>query len=276
MIQYVKNLNYIKMKSMYKISALLLLITVMPNCKKETKVPAPEPIPTVSTTAAGSMKIEFEATVGDSDLVFSTATYTNFAGNTFKITLFKYYISNIKITISDNTVWAEPNSYHLVDHSEASTTIIKMQGVPYAEYKAIEFMIGVDSVSNVSGAQNGDLDPVKGMFWSWNSGYIMAKMEGTSAQSSATDHKLTIHVGGFSGPNSVLKVISLSFNGGVAKVTSSGTPAIRLKSNIMQWFQAPNVIDFNILNTVHMPGTDAKKVSDNYADMFSIAYIHNN
>ena len=97
MIQYVKNLNYIKMKSMYKISALLLLITVMPNCKKETKVPAPEPIPTVSTTAAGSMKIEFEATVGDSDLVFSTATYTNFAGNTFKIILFKYYISNIKI-----------------------------------------------------------------------------------------------------------------------------------------------------------------------------------
>ncbi len=267
---------HLKMKQIYKLLTLLLVVTVMPSCKKTTKPVAPEPMEAFSSTPTGSLQLEFEAMAGDSDLLFSTKTYTNQAGNTFNITMFRYYISNVKITKNDNTVWAEPNSYHLVDHTDASTTAIKIQGVPYSDYKAIEFMIGVDSASNVSGAQSGDLDPAKGMFWSWNSGYIMAKMEGTSPQSSATDHKLTVHVGGFSGTNSVLKVIAPSFNGSMATVTSAVTPKIRIKSDMMQWFQSPNSINFSTLNTVHMPGTDAKKISDNYADMFSISYIHNN
>jgi hypothetical protein len=266
------------MKSLYQSLALLCLIVAFTNCKKDTKDPEPEPVvPPVTTpaTATGSLQIEFEAMVGDSDLVFSTQTYTNQAGNTFNITLWQYYISNIKITKSDNTVWTEPNSYHLIDYSNPLSTIVEIPNVPYSDYKAIEFMIGVDSARNVSGAQTGALDPVNGMFWSWNSGYIMAKMEGTSPQSTATANKLTIHVGGFSGATSVLKTVSPSFNGNVAKVTSAITPKIHLKCDIMEWFQSPNTINFATLNTVHMPGADAKKVGDNYADMFSVEHIHN-
>jgi hypothetical protein len=270
--------NYYYMKSLYQSLALLSLIVAFTNCKKDTKDPEPEPIvPPVTTpaTPGGGLQIEFEGMVGDSDLVLSAQTYTNQAGNTFNITLCKYYISNIKLTKNDNSVWSEPNSYHLIDYSDALSTIVEIPNVPYSDYKAIEFMIGVDSARNVSGAQTGALDPVKGMFWSWNSGYIMAKMEGTSPQSTATANKLTIHVGGFSGSNSVLKTVSPSFNGNVAKVTSAITPKIHLKCDIMEWFQSPNTISFSTLNTVHMPGTDAKKVGDNYADMFSVEHIHN-
>lgn len=264
------------MKALYKTIALLFVVAVLSNCKKDKKEPEPEaPTSPITTQPGGNLQIEFEGMVGDSDLVLSTATYTNQAGNTFNVTLCKYYISNIKITKTDNTVWAEPNSYHLIDYSNPLSTIIEMTGVPYADYKSIEFMLGVDSARNVSGAQTGALDPTNGMFWSWNSGYIMAKVEGTSPQSTATANALTFHVGGFKGATSALKVFSPSFGGSLANVSSTIVPKIHLKADILEWFQTPTAINFGTLNTVHMPGNDAKTIADNYADMFSVEHIHN-
>jgi len=129
------------MKSIYKTLSLLFIIAVLANCKKNKKDPEPEaatPPVTTPAVATGSLQILFEGMVGDSDLVLSTQTYTNRAGNTFNITLCKYYISNIKITKTDNTVWTEPNSYHLIDYSDDLTTKITIPNVPYSNYKAIE------------------------------------------------------------------------------------------------------------------------------------------
>jgi len=39
----------------------------------------------------------------------------------------------------------------------------------------------VDSLANVSGAMSNDLDATKGMYWSWQSGFINLKIEGKSA-----------------------------------------------------------------------------------------------
>lgn len=267
------------MKTICITLALLCLNLTFTQCKKNSKEPEPEPLtPAVTTPAVtgGTLQIEFEGAVGDSALVLSSQTYTNQAGNTFNVTLCKYYVSNIRLTKNDNSVWSEPNSYHLIDYSDPSSIILEIPNIPYGEYKALEFMIGVDSTRNVSGAQTGALDPARGMFWTWNSGYIMAKVEGTSPQSTATANKLTFHVGGFSGSNSVLKTVSPSFGSDVAKVTTSITPKIHLKCDILEWFQSPNTINFATLNTVHMPGSDAKKIGDNYADMFSVEHIHNN
>ena len=52
--------------------------------------------------------------------------------------------------------------------------------LPEGDYTELQFLLGVDSLHNVSGAQTDDLDPAKDMFWTWNSGYVMAKMEGNS------------------------------------------------------------------------------------------------
>ena len=187
----------------------------------------------------------------------------------------KYYISNIKLTKTDNSVYVVNNSYHLIDLSDSLLSLVKLSGVPYGNYKAIQFMIGVDSTRNVSGAQTGALDPALGMFWTWSSGYIMAKIEGTSPQSTASANKLEFHIGGFTGVNNVLKLATPSFGLDTAKVSNSITPIIHLSSNLAQWFASPNVIDFSIINTITMPGNNAKKVADNYADMFTVEHIHN-
>jgi hypothetical protein len=258
------------------ITTLALLALSLSNCKKDT-VTAPAPEPEAPQPAiAGNLKLEFEAMVGDSNLVFNTETYTNQAGNTFNVTMYRYYISNIKIIKMDNSVWAEPNSYHLIDHSNPASTSLMLANVPFGNYKAIEFMIGVDSARNNSGAQTGALDAANGMFWSWSTGYIMAKMEGTSPQSAAVANKLTFHVGGFSGSNKVMRIASPSFNNDTAKVTVSASPTIYISSNLLEWFQTPTPVDFSTLHTIHMGGPTAKTIADNYADMFSVEHIHNN
>lgn len=262
------------MKNLFKIATITLITLTLTNCKKDS-VAEPEPLPEAPANT-NNLKIYFEAMVDTNALVFSTQTYTNQAGNTFNVTLYKYYISNIKITKIDNSVWAEPNSYHLVDHADAASTLVTIPNVPFGNYKSIEFMIGVDSAKNNSGAQTGALDPAKGMFWDWNSGYIMAKFEGTSPQSPAVGNNLKFHIGGFSAANKTMKVISPSFNGDTAKVTSSVAPTIHMSSDLLEWFKTPTAIDFSTTHTVHMPGAAANNVANNYADMFKVEHIHNN
>jgi hypothetical protein len=268
------------MKRIFKFITMTCIVAGLTNCKKDKDS---EPTPngtTVPTATTGNLKIDFEAMVGDSSLQFGTAntTYTNQSGNTFNVSVYKYYISNIKIINSDNSVWLEPNSYHLIDHSNLASTTLTLSNVPVGTYKGIEFMIGVDSTKNAggSGAQTGALDVANGMYWSWNSGYIMAKFEGTSPQSAATGQNLKFHIGGFSGVNKTMRVVSPSFGTQTANVSSAITPEIHLTSDLLEWFQTPSAIDFSTTHTVHMPGANAKKIADNYSDMFVVKHIHNN
>lgn len=262
------------MKITIKFFAAIMMVLSFTNCKKDkSSTPEPQPLPVVPST--GNLTLFFEGMVGASPLVFTTQTYTNQAGNTYNITMAKYYISNIKLTKTDNSVYSVANSYHLVDLSDSLKSLVKLTDVPYGNYKAIEFMIGVDSTRNVSGAQTSALDPALGMFWTWSTGYIMAKVEGTSPQSTASANKLEFHIGGFTGANNVLRIATPSFGLDTAKVSSTVTPVIHLSSNIAEWFSSPTTINFSLINTVTMPGANAKNIANNYADMFTVEHIHN-
>jgi len=262
------------MKITIKFFAAVMMILAFTGCNKDkASTPEPQPLPVLPST--GSLTLFFEGIVGTSPLVFTTQTYTNQAGNTYNITMAKYYISNIKLTKTDNSVYTVANSYHLVDLADSLKSLVKLSGVPYGNYKAIEFMIGVDSTRNVSGAQTGALDPSLGMFWTWSSGYIMVKIEGTSPQSTASSNKIAFHIGGFSGINNVLKTVSPSFGTETANVSSTVTPVVHLTSNLEECFASPTVVNFSMLNTVMMPGTNARNIANNYVDMFSVEHIHN-
>lgn len=264
------------MKTSIKFLSILALAgTILTSsCKKD---PDEEPTPSPSTPAAttGSLGLHFENMVGDSALILNTKLYTNANGDTFNITKFNYYISNIKLLKSGVVKYTESESYHLIQQNDTTTFDVELTGVPFDNYDGIEFMIGVDSTRNVSGAQTGALDPANGMFWSWSSGYIMLKMEGTSPQSGAVGGGLLFHVGGFSGANSALKTVSPTFNSATANVSSSVTPEIHFKVDVAELFTTPNNINFSTTHTIHMPGAAAKMIADNYADMISVEHIHN-
>lgn len=262
------------MKNLKYLILLFIASSVMiSSCKKDPdEEETPTPAPTLTT---GSISLHFENMVGDSALVFNTESYVTANNDTFTVSMFKYYISNIILTKSGGGTYTESESYHLIDASDLATGDITLPNVPFGDYTGISFKIGVDSLRNVSGAQTGALDPANGMFWSWSSGYIMMKLEGNSPQSTAGSNALLFHIGGFSGTNNSIKSVAPSFGVDMATVSSSVTPEIHFKADVLEVLTTPNTIDFSVLNTIHMAGANAKTIADNYADMFTVEHIHN-
>lgn len=256
------------MRSLIKYSLALLALAVgFSSCTKKDN-----PNGTTTTSDTGKVYMEFFNVVGSSNLSLNDQWYVNENGDSFTVSKLNYYISNVKLTGAGGTAdYAETESYHLIEHSTAAQMAFNMGDVPAGKYSSVTFLIGVDSLRNVSGAQTGALDPALGNFWAWNTGYIMLKFEGKSPVSPNADSFLMYHCGGFSGENSVLHTVTLTFPD-VIEVSKSKTPHIHLQADVLKMFKSPNVIDFSAVGTIHMPGAMAKKLSDNYANMFSLTY----
>lgn len=252
------------------IATALLFATLgsISSCKKKD-----DPTPTTPTVDTGTVYMEYFTTVGGSTLYLGNENYINAHGDTFTVSKFNYYISNVVLNGADGTPsYTEPESYHLIEHTaNPADMAFKLPKVPGGKYSSVTFTIGVDSLRNVSGAQTGALDPALGNFWSWNTGYIMLKFEGNSSSAPTTGGQLVFHAGGFSGANNVLRTITLPMPEAVT-VDKVSTPHIHFTADVLKLFKSPNVIDFATLNTIHMPGANAKKLADNYANMFTITY----
>jgi hypothetical protein len=235
-------------------------------------VPLPAINPPVDTT--GTVNIQLSNVVNGDPLILSTSTYTNANNDEFKVNMYKYYFTNIVLETATGFRWTQPESYYLVDQSNSSSLKLIITGVPRANYTKIEFKIGVDGSRNTSGAQTGALDPAKGMFWTWSSGYIMAKMEGTSPQSSDPGKKVVLHLGGFTGTYSSVRNFSFTFPN-TANVTETHSSTINMKNDLAEWFKTPNTISFNSTNNLMSVDAESKKIADNYADMFTLTSVVN-
>ncbi|MFN6036873.1 MAG: MbnP family protein [Bacteroidota bacterium] len=245
-------------------------IAIFASCKKDSDTNNNQPQP----SSSGSINFKFNAMVVNDTFAFNQ-NYISAAGDTFSVNMLKYYVSNLVLTKTDDSQINLPNSYFLVDHNTFMEDEFTIGGIPEGSYKKISFLLGVDSAANVSGAQAGDLDPAKGMFWDWNSGYIMSRLEGYSSASTAIGKKIIFHVGGFTKPNLSLRNITIDFNGSTANVSQWSKPKITIKTDVSEWFKTPNTIDFSTLNTVMMPGASSNSIADNYQDAFSLQSIQN-
>lgn len=226
----------------------------------------------IAPSDVGNMRIEITNQVGFKNLVLNDVWYLNANGDSFKVSAYKYYVSNVSLTREDDEeVWLH-DTYFLVDAAKPSSNFLPLEKVPRGKYKAISFLIGVDSVHNTTGAQQGALDPVHGMIWTWNTGYIMAKMEGFSPKSPAPNNLLSFHIAGFKGENSVLQRITLPFPG-TTTVEDGHVPNVHLKNDLGKWFYDPKTIDFSLTHTIMNEGTGAVRMSQNYRDMFSLEHI---
>lgn len=231
------------------------------SCKtKETVQPQP---------GTGSFELYFDNVVKSEDLLLNDHWYVNHVGDSFRVTKFDYYISNV--SFQGSATYTEPESYHLIRESSSSSQKFTVQNVPAGTYSSLSFFIGVDSIRNMSGAQSGALDPVNGMFWDWNTGYIMLKFEGLSPSSGAAAHQLLFHIGGFSGSANTVRKITLNFPSPVT--IDNNSFQLNIQANAARPFGLPNPIDFSQLNSVLTPGANAVKIADNYANMFLLKSV---
>jgi hypothetical protein len=182
--------------------------------------------------------------------------------------VYKYYISNIAFVNDKGKAVAEDDSYHLVNEVKLSSKEF-IVNIPDGEYTTMQFLIGVDSLHNVSGAQSGALDPINAMFWDWNTGYIMAKLEGVTIPD---QKEFSYHIGGFAGTTNTVRSVTLKLPKAVV-ATQSKRPVIVIQSDIGEWFKTPAALSISRSPVVTLESKEAAAIADNYADMFSIYHV---
>lgn len=250
---------------------LLFFAAIMTTgCRKKAD---PQPVKQQPSTFSPAVNMEFDNVVGSKKLGLDSVWYQNANGDSFTVHHYKYYISNIGFTSQDGTVWYQPESYYLIDESKPSSRFFTIEKIPVGHYTKLVFMIGVDSKRNTSGAQTGALDPANAMFWDWNSGYIMAKLEGNSPVVANSSKSFAFHIGGFSGQYATQRIVTLSLPEELVVDSTSSISTIILKSDVAEWFKTPQTIKLNSFNIIAAAGADAAMMADNYADMFSVDQI---
>ena len=256
-----------KFRASFRIATILAIAVLAISSCRQKDDPA-------TAAASGNFKLQFTNSVGSAKMVIGNDWYVNANNDSFKIWIYKYYISNIVLHGTDGSSFAEQEGYHLVDEADPATCKFSISNVPAGKYSSITFLIGVDSLHNVSGAQTGDLDPMKGMIWDWNTGYIMAKMEGYATTAPTIDHHFAMHIAGFKGDYNVLQTVTLQFPE-PAIVGGDKAPNAHLFCDALEWFKNPAVIDIASYSNVTVEGKKAKQIATNYADMFRVDHIDN-
>jgi hypothetical protein len=247
------------MKLLRLICALPLLLLL--SCQREVS-PAP--------VVKGKVRLQFSNMAGGTPFQLNTP-YINRAGEDLVVTKYKYYISNIVFIDTAGRPHPIDNSYFLVDHS--NTASLNFEVAPnVGRYHQLQFLVGVDSIRNVSGAQTGALDPLLDMFWTWNTGYIMAKLEGTSSLSTLPNNRIEYHIGGFKGVDNALRTVTLPFTQ-ASDISNEKTLVIGVQAELFDWFDATHALSLSTSPAIMSPGPQARKFADNYATMFSITSI---
>jgi hypothetical protein len=212
--------------------------------------------------------IQFSNYVGNEKLVLDSGNYKNVLGQPFTVSMFKYYISNIHLKNNNGSEYSCRDGYFLVNEEDNNSKQIVLNDVTEGEYTSLSFTLGVDSLHNCSGAQSGALDPLNGMFWAWNTGYIFLKLEGKSAASHSNGNALAFHIGGYKQPNNCIRTITLNLKTPL-KISVNQSASLNIKTDVSEIFKTPFTIDFSKMSSV----TDfhnSVMIADNYKDMFSI------
>ena len=186
--------------------------------------------------------------------------YVSTSKDTLTIETFRCYISNIQIQYNDNSVFTQKNSYHLLDLDNPNSFQIPITRKNDKLISKITFNIGIDSTTNNAGAMAGDLDPVKGMYWAWQSGYINMKIEGKSSSCKTRNNEFQFHLGGYLQPNYAMRRMKF----GVDKKADTD---INIGIDLNAFFSNVNLKQ---INSVMIPGKAAMELANDSVKMFHL------
>ncbi len=182
--------------------------------------------------------------------------YLPYGKDSLTIETFRCYISNVRFLKNGKDIYTEKNSYHLLDAADGKMQVTFNNVID--DFDAVSFDLGIDSVTNVSGVMGGDLDPVNGMYWAWQSGYINFKLEGKSNVCATRNHEYSFHIGGYAGRDKAVQHV-------VLKIHQSNI--IDISVNIDQFLGG---IDLSEQNSVMIPGPEAVSLAERLAGIFQI------
>lgn len=204
----------------------------------------------------GGLELRWEIRMGAEKFQVGERVY-EIGGEETTFEKLRFYAGHLTLLSKDEVVWRDQKSHRLVDASDPNSLSFPLDLPPDLLYDAVQFQLGVDSLTNVSGAFGGDLDPTRGMYWAWNSGYVNFKLEGSNALCPTRKHAFQFHLGGYLPPNQSVQNIRLPLEHGAPLV-------IRL--DIARFL---NAIELSELHTVMSPGPKAAELSKLASTLFS-------
>jgi hypothetical protein len=250
----------------FRLIRMLILITGISSFQH---IPLSQKIK-VQPTGAPNLILRFKATVHGQPLRLHQ-NYTNPFGETFRPDIFRFYAGKIRPALKNDPAKKEysEETYHLIDFADAASTTVRLR-VSEGVYDEIRFLLGVDSIDQTGGAQGGALDPARGMFWTWNTGYLSLKIEGTSPDSREPFHAFSYHIGGYRFPNRAISDIRIGTdNGQKFRVGKKNITDLTIFIELDDFFDG--AIPLHIRNTpaCTTPGDTAVRILQNFAEAFT-------
>ncbi len=182
--------------------------------------------------------------------------------DTLQINVFKFYLSEIEIQYNDKTTFSLQKKHHLIDIEKLESLQIPIGKKTNKNISKIQFNIGIDSLSSVSGALSEDLDLQNGMYWAWQSGYINMKIEGRSTSCKTRKNGFQFHIGGYQKPNYAMRAIELNYNENVNRNDN-----LNLAVDLANLFEN---IDLKQKHTIMIPGVEGMQMAAFSKNMFRL------
>lgn len=160
----------------------------------------------------------------------------------------KFYISDIVFENEKGELFYLKTGVRLIDFEDSLLTTVETNFPINFSPKRMSFNVGLDSTINASGAMGGDLDPMLGMYWAWQSGYIHFKLETNTSK---------WHIGGYTSPYNTLQRVHLEMSATTTEIVC----------NIDRMFQGLDGLNKKVIMS---PGADAVKASLLFPQIFEV------
>ncbi len=216
------------------------------------------PRPLATSSSSGIIRLSIIPTFGSKNILIADSSFQTGDSHNVQIDVLKFYVSHIQFLKNGTVVLEEQKSFHLIDAAIKASFDIVIPNKHAISFDAVRFNLGIDSTTSVSGAMGGDLDPTKGMYWTWQSGYVNFKCEGKSNLCKARNNEFQFHLGGYRQPYYCLQTLTLP---------------VHNPNEITLQFNAETFLSHSDVGTHHhvmSPNAEAVRLSAIVANSFSM------
>jgi len=257
---------------MFNTNKLILLLVILAmsiiyvSCKDKNKP---------DETIKGKAYFTFNHFMNGQAILFDTLIYKNAAGNDILFSEIQYFISAVNIFKNGISLPIEIESSHYVDTDiESSWRWDLKEEFDLGQYDSISFTFGFKDTDNIS---NMFVNPPESqMFWPepLGGGYHYMKLNGKWKNSDGNLEAFNFHLGrGQDTINSQFIdnsfTVNLPFSNFV--VTAGKTLHFSLTMEVENWFQKPNIYNFDSIGGQIMQNQEAMNmIKENGNNVFSI------
>jgi len=212
---------------MHKLLILIFALAIFSSCKKEEAKPE---------NPTGTVSINFNHYAGNDSLVMDNKYYENAAGNQYRVSFLKYFVSGLALYKNGTRIWHTQAPPISINAKYTEYCIAEFQKVSVGEYDSLSIAFGIVPEYNYHGSFEMDYNDYN-MYWPENmgGGYHFMKFEG-HWKDGADFGTFAFHIGANE------NLISLGFKIPVS-IALQQTTSFIITMNTNEWFENPYLYD---------------------------------